>query len=100
MKRQKGITSEDQPPKLEGVRQATGEDWSAIANNYGKNEVVGSKQKQSSVVDVSGGESKVKCCKEKYYTGNWNVRSMNQGKLDAVKQAMARVNINILGISD
>ena len=99
MKRQKDMT-EDQPPKLEGVRQDTGEDWRAITNNYGKNEVVGSKQKQCSVVNVSGCESKVKCCKEKRYTGNRNVRPMNQGKLDTIKQEMARVNINILGISE
>ena len=51
------------------------------------------------VEDVSGGKSKVQCCKEQYCIGIWNVRSMNQGKLDVVKQEMARVNINILGIS-
>ena len=51
-------------------------------------------------VDVSGGESKVQCCKEQYCIGTWNVRSMNQGKLDMVKQEMARVNINILVISE
>ena len=48
-------------------------------------------------MDVSGGEHKVQCCKEQYCIGTWNVRSMNQGKLDVVKQEMARVNINILG---
>ena len=51
-------------------------------------------------MDVSGGESKVQCYKEQYCIGTWNVRSMNQGKLDMVKQEMARVNINILGISE
>ena len=51
-------------------------------------------------MDVSGGESKVQCCKEQYRVGIWNVRSMNQGKLEVVKQDMARVNINILGISE
>ena len=51
-------------------------------------------------MDVSGGESEVQCCKEQYYIGTWNVKSMNQGKLDVVKQEMARVNINILGISE
>ena len=51
-------------------------------------------------MDVSGDESKIWCCKEQYCTGTWNVRSMNQGKLDVVKQEMARVNINILGISE
>ena len=49
---------------------------------------------------MSCGESKVQCCKEQYYIGTWNVRSMNQGKLDVVKQEMARVNIDILGISE
>ena len=50
-------------------------------------------------MDVSGGENKVPCCKEQYYIGTRNVRSTSQGKLDAVKQEMARVDINILGIS-
>ena len=51
-------------------------------------------------MDVSGGESKVGCCKEQYSMGTWTVRSMNQGKSDMVKQEMARVNIDILGISE
>ena len=51
-------------------------------------------------VDVSGGESKVQCCKEQYCLETWNVRSMNQGKLGMVKQEMARVNVGILGISE
>ena len=50
------------------------------------------------VVDVSANESKVRCCKEKYCIDTWNVRSMNQGKLEVIKQEMARVNIDILGI--
>ena len=58
------------------------------------------KQKQHPVVDVTGDGSKVQGCKEQYYIGTWNVRSMNQGKLEVVKQDMARVNINILGISE
>ena len=52
------------------------------------------------VVDMSGGESKVQCCKEQYCIGTWNVRSMNQGKLDVVKQKMTRKNIDILGICE
>ena len=52
---------------------------------------------QHPVVDVTGDRSKVRCCKEQYYIGTWNVRSMNQGKLEVVKQEMARVNVNILG---
>ena len=51
-------------------------------------------------MDVFGGESKVQCCKEQYCIGTWKVRSKNQGKLDLVKQEMARVNINLLGISE
>jgi len=52
------------------------------------------------VEDVSSGESKFQSCKEQYCIGTWNVRSMNQGKLNLVKQEMTRVNINILGISE
>ena len=51
-------------------------------------------------VDVSGGENKVRCCKEQYCIGTWTVRSMNQDKLYVVKEEMARVNINILGITE
>ena len=51
-------------------------------------------------MDVTTVGSKVQCCKEQYCTGTWNVRSMNQGKLEAVKQEMARANIDILGISE
>ena len=51
-------------------------------------------------MDVTGDRSKVRCCKEQYYIGTWNVRSMNQGKLEVVKPEMARVNIDILGISE
>ena len=57
------------------------------------------KQKQHPVVDVTGVGSKVHCCKEQYCIGTWNVRSMNQGKLEVLKQEMAGVNINVLGIS-
>ena len=58
------------------------------------------KQKQYPVVDVTGDGSKVRCCKKQYCIGTLNVRSMNQGKLEAVKQETARVNVNILGISE
>ena len=57
------------------------------------------KQKEYPAVDVTGDRSQVRCCKEQYCMGTWNVRSMNQGKLEVVKQEMARVNVNILGIS-
>ena len=56
--------------------------------------------KQYPVVDVTGDGSEVQCCKERYCIGTWNVRSMNQGKLNVVKQEMARVNTDILGISE
>ena len=51
-------------------------------------------------MDVIGDRSKVQCCKEQYCIGTWNVRSMNQGKLEVVKQELAKVNIDILGISE
>ena len=62
-----------------------------------KNEEIEAKWKQHPVVDVNGDGSKVQCCKEQYGIGTWNVRSMNQSKLEVVKQEMARVNLNILG---
>ena len=65
-----------------------------------KNEGKEPKQKQHPVVDGTGDRSKVQWCKEKYCFGTWNVRSMNQGKLEVDKQEMARVNIDILGISE
>ena len=51
-------------------------------------------------MDVTADRSKVRCCKEQYFIGTWNVRSMNQGKLKVVKQEMARMNVDILGISE
>ena len=80
-----------------GAQYATGDQWS---NNSRKNEELEPKQKQHPVVDVTGDGSKVQCCKEQYYIGTWKVRSMNQGKLEVVKQEMARVSVNILGISE
>ena len=67
-------------------------------NNSRKNEGMEPKQKQYPAVDVTGDRGKVQCCKEQYCIGTWNVRSMNQGKLEVVKQEMARVNVDILGI--
>ena len=58
------------------------------------------KQKQHPVVDVTGDGREVQCCREQYCIGTWNVRSMNQGKLKVVKQEMANMNIDILGISE
>ena len=65
-----------------------------------KNEGMEPNQKQYPAVDVTGDRSKVQCCKEQYCIGTWDVRSMNQGKLQEVKQEMARVNVDILGISE
>ena len=97
MKRQKDRTLKEELPRSVGAQYATGGQW---RNNSKKNEGMEPEQKQHSVVDVTGDRSKVRCCKEQYCIGTWNVRSMNQGKLKVVKQEMARVNINILGISE
>ena len=68
-------------------------------DSFRKNEEREPKQKQHPVVDVTGDGNQVRCCKEQYCIGTWNVGSMNQGKLEVVKQEMARVNIDILGIN-
>ena len=96
MKRQKDGTLKDKLPRSVVAQYATGDQW---RNNSRKNEETGPKQKQHPVVDVAGDVSKVQCFKEQYCIGTWNVRSMNQGKLEVVKQEMARVNIDFLGIS-
>ena len=96
MKRQKDRTLKDERPRLVGAQYATGDQW---RNNCRKNEETEPKQKQYPVVDMTGDGSKVRCCKEQYCIGTWKVRSMNQGKLEVVKQEMARVNVDILGIS-
>ena len=72
-------------------------EWEGYSNCFG--EGVEQKQKQHPVADVTADGSKVQCCKEQYCTGTGNIRSMNQDKLDMVKQEMARVSINILRIS-
>ena len=86
MKRQKDRTLKDQLPRSVGAQYATGDKW---RNNSRKNEETEPKQKQHAVMDVTGDGSKVQCCKEQYCIGTWNVRSMNQGKLEVVKQEMA-----------
>ena len=73
--------------------------WRSVEKELHKNEEAELKQKQHPVVDVTGDGSKVRCCKEQYCIGTWNVRSINQGKLEVVKQEMVRVIINTLGIS-
>ena len=96
MKRQKDRTLKDELPRSVSAAYATGDQW---RTNSRKNEETEPKQKQHPVVDVTGDGSRVRCCKEQYCIGTWNVRSMNQGKLEVIKQ-MARVNIHILGISE
>ena len=97
MKRQKGITLKDLLPKLVGAQYATGEEW---WNNSRKKEGTEPKQKQHPAVDITADGSKIQCCKEEDCIGTWNDRSMNQGKFEGVKQEMAKVNIDILGISE
>ena len=97
-----GISSHEQYEKVKnrtlknefsrsvGAQYATGDRW---RNNSRKNEEMKPNQKQHPVVDVTGDGSKFCCCKEQYCIGTWNVTSMIQGKLEVVKQEMARVNI-------
>ena len=94
--RQKDMTPEDEPPRSEDVQYAAREEWRAITNSSRKNEAVGPKWKWHSLVDIPGGESKIQGCKEQYCNRNLEYWVHNQGKLDMVKQDMARVNIDIL----
>ena len=101
MKRQKDRTPKDEFPWSLGAQHATqpdpSEEW---IKNSRKNEGMEPKQKQYPAVDVTGDRRKARCCKDQYCIGTWNVRSMNQGKLEVVKQEMARVNVDLLGISE
>ena len=97
MKGQKNRTLKDEFSRMVGAQYATGDQW---RYNSRKNEGMEPKQKQYPVVDVTGDRGKVQPCKEQYCIGTWNVRSINQGKLEVVKQEMARVNVDILGISE
>ena len=96
MKRQKDRTLKEELPRSVGAQYAT-DQW---RKNSRKNEGMEPKQKQHPGVDVTGDVSKIQCCKEQYCIGTWNVRSMNQSKLEEIKQEIARVNINILGINE
>ena len=82
MKREKDRTLKDELPRLVGAQYTIGDDW----RNNSRNEETEPKQKQHPVVDVTGDGSKVQCCKEQYCIGIWNVRSLNQGKLEVVKR--------------
>ena len=81
MKRQKDRTLKDELPRPVGAQSATGEEW---RNSSRKNEETEPKQKQRPVVGVTGDGSEVRCCKEQYCIGTWNVRPINQGKLQVV----------------
>ena len=88
MERQNDRILKEELPRSVGAQYATGDQW---RNNSRKNE---------GMVDVTGDRGKVRCCKEQYWIGTWNIRSMNQGKFEVVKQEMARVNVDILRISE
>ena len=103
MKRQKDRTLKDELPRSVGAQYATGEEW---RNNFRKNEGMEPKQKQRPVVNGTGDRSKFRCCKEQYCIRTWNVRSMNRGKLEVVKQRVIppalffflRIPLVILGL--
>ena len=97
MKKQNDRILKEKLPRTVGAQYATGDQWTS---NFRKKVETESKQKEYPAVDVTGDRSKVRCCKEQYCIATWTVRSMNQGKLEVVKQEMARVNVNILGISE
>ena len=96
MKRQNDRILKEELRRSVVAKYAIGDQW---RNKFRKKEGMEPKQKQYPVVDVTGDESKVQCYKEQYCIGTWNVRSINQGKLEVVKQEMARVSIDILGFN-
>ena len=97
MKRQNDRILKGKLPGLVHAQYATGDQW---RNNSRKNEGMDPKQKQYPAVDVTGDRSKAQCYKGQYCIGTWNARSMSQGKLEVVKLEMARMNVDILGISE
>ena len=97
MKRQNDRILKGELPGSVDAQYSTGDQW---RNNSRKKEGMEPKQKQYKAVDGTGDGSKVRCCKEDCCIGTWDIRSMNQGKLEVVKQEVARVNVNILGISE
>ena len=105
-KRQKDMTPEDKPPRLEGVQYASGEEQRAIINCSRKNEMAGPKRKWHSVVGLSGGESKVWCCKEQYCIGTWKlgplikVNWMWSSSEHCVHRQDEMARVNILGVSE
>ena len=97
MKRQNDRILKEELPRSVGAEFAAGDQW---RNNSRKNEGMQPKQKQYSVVDVTADRNKIQWCKKKYCIGTLNVRSMNQDKLEVVKQEKARVNVDIIGVSE
>ena len=97
MKRQNNRVLKEELPRSLCAQYAARDQW---RNKSRKKKGMEPKQKQYPVVDVTGERSKVRCCREQYCIGTWNVRSTNQGKLEVVKQEMARVNVDILSISE
>ena len=90
MKRQNDRILKEELPRSVSAQYATGDQWK---NNSKKNEGMEPEQKQHPIVNGTGDRSNVRCCKEQYCIGTWSVRSMSQGKLEVVKQKMARVNV-------
>ena len=82
MKRQRDMMLKELP-RLVGAQNPTGEEWK---NNIRKNEEMEPKQQQHPAVDMTGDGSQVQCCKEQYCIGTWNVRFMNQGKLQVANR--------------
>ena len=97
MIREKERTVKVELPRVVGAQYTAGGQW---RHKYRKNEGVEPKQRQHPVMDGTGDRGKIQCCREQYCIGTWIVRSMNQGKLESVKQKMSRMNINILGIRE
>ena len=97
MKRQKDMTLKNELPRSVVTQYATGEEQ---RNSSRRSKEAEPKWKQGLVLDVSSSQSEVQCCKDQYFLRTWNVRSVNQGKLEVDKQEMARVNMDILGISE
>ena len=97
IKRQKYRTLKDELSRSVGAQYATGDQW---RTNSRKNEETEKKQKQHPVVYITGDESKIRCCEEQYCKGTWNVRSLNLGKLERVKQEIVCMNIDILETSE
>ena len=86
----------DELPRSIGAQYSTGEQWRKSSRG---SEEAEPKQKQHPAADMTGDGSKVQCCKEQYCIGTWNVRSMNQGKLDVVNVKLNTFKLNQLGIS-